>query len=207
MKKAGSITEEEDTGAYLWWRYKNATKEGGAPSDWKKAAANYRINFSFPTEVPNDDILVVATHKAPKTDANPAGYDPNDSVNLTTDENIYEREEIPFCPLNSPILNLTNDSASLAYSGTTKINDDDKVSTTAEVWFNGAKVTSGVTYAWTLKGCKDKDGKDSVSGATVTIKTLSENTASATCTASYKGATFTKVFTITRQLKGDPGSS
>jgi hypothetical protein len=50
---------------------------------------------------------------------------------VDTDSRIYEREEIPFSPLNTPILNLTNDNASIAYNGNTKVTATDTVSTTA----------------------------------------------------------------------------
>ena len=202
MKKVGNAGESPDAGAYLWWRYKTATKAGGEPSDWALAAAKYRINFTFPSEVPDDDILIIATHSDSST------FNPNaEDITIATDPRIYEREEIPFSPVNTPILNLTNDSASLAYNGNTKINDNDTVSSTAEIYFNRSKITSGVTYSWALSNCKNSSNSTSSTGATVTVKTLSANTATATCTATYNGQTYTKTFTITKQLKGDPGAS
>lgn len=203
MKKIGNTEESQDNGdngAYLWWRYKNATEGDGTPSAWALATAKHRINFTFPDEVPDDDILVIATHDS--------SFDPNAAgIDLSTDSHIYEREEIPFSPLNTPILNLTNDSASLTYDGNNKIGSD-TVSSTAELWFNGVKVTSGVTYTWDLVNCTDKDdktGTNAVTGTKVEIKTLSANTATATCKASYGEESLTKVFTITKQLKGEPG--
>ena len=199
MKKIGNAEESQDTEAYLWWRYKNATKANGESSDWTLAAAQYRINFTFPDEVPDDDILIIATHSAT--------FNPNtEGITIATDPHIYEREEIPFSPLNTPILNLTNDSGALAYNGITKIGSD-TVSSTAELWLNGSKITTGVTYSWALSGCKTSSNDTSSAEATVTVKTLSVNTATATCTATYNGQEYTKVFTISKQLKGNAGVS
>lgn len=201
MKKVGNAEESQDdgdNGAYLWWRYKNTS------STWTLAAANHRINFTFPSEVPDDDILIIATHNS--------AFDPNTpGIDISTDENIYEREEIPFSPLNTPILNLTNDSGALAYNGNTKIGSD-TVSTTAELWLNGVQIESGVTYKWSLTDCAtdtDKTGENAVTTAELTIKTLTANTATATCTATvtqegpFSRNSYTKTFTITKQLKGD----
>lgn len=203
MKKVGNAEESQDTGAYLWWRHKNAIEEDSTPSAWVLATAQYkyRINFA-PDEVPNDDILIIATHDS--------SFDPNAvDIDLSTDSRIYEKEEIPFSPVNTPIINLTNDSASLAYNGDSKITSTDTVSTTAELWLNGSKITNAeeVAYTWAFFNCDGTKSTTAVTDDTVTINTLSSNIATAIVTATYKDdqESYTKVFTISKQLKGDTG--
>lgn len=202
MKQFGTSTEEPDESARLWWKYKNAvdnpatdTNEG----EWKLAAAKYRLNFSFPTEFEDDDLLIIATHSEL--------FNPNTpGVDITTDEAIYEKEELTFSPLNTPILSLTNDSAALLYgSNGYKMNAADTVSTTAELYLNGAHITTGVSYSWNLTGCATDlagTGNGCWAEAEITIKDLTANTATATCNATYKGETYSKTFTVVKQVQG-----
>lgn len=90
--------------------------------------------------MPDADIFIIATHHS--------DFNPNATgVDVSTDSNIYDRETIPFSPINSPILNLTNDSASIAYKADgSKVTDSDTVSTTAELWVNGSKLAAGMDY-------------------------------------------------------------
>jgi hypothetical protein len=75
------------------------------------------------------DIEVLATHKS--------DFEPDTDTTATT-EGVYEFETITYSPLNTPVIDLTNDSANLNYSadGTTKIGDA-SVSTTATLYLNG----------------------------------------------------------------------
>ena len=202
MKQFGTNPEEPDESAKLWWKYKNAVDNLATDAnegEWKLAAAKYRLNFSFPTEFEDDDLLIIATHSEL--------FNPNTpGVDITTDENIYEKEEITFSPLNTPILSLTNDSAALLYgSNGYKMNDADTVSTTAELYLNGSHITTGVSYSWDLTGC-DTDlagtGPGCWTEAEITIKDLTTNTATATCNATYKGETYSKTFTVVKQVQG-----
>ena len=203
MKKIGIAPEEPDTAAYIWWKYKNAVDDsattGVNESHWKLAAARHRLNFVFPHEVIDDDIMLLATHNA--------AFNPNATgVDLLTSVDIYEREEIPFSPLNTPILNLTNDmGAFVCKSDGTKVNEADTVSTEAELWLNGSKLTSGVTYSWSLTNCltpTNETGNNAVTTAELTIKTITENTATAICTATYKGESYSKTFKVVKQIQG-----
>ena len=198
MKKVGGATEAIDTDAYLWWKYKNTS------DPWACAAAKYRINFTFPDEVLDDDILVIATHKKLKSEDSVNGYDPNDSPDLVTDSNIYEREEIPFSPANSPILNLTNDSGALAYSADGKTSLNGVAISQAELWLNGSRITSGVEYEWESGGCSIDKETTAVANDTVYVWFLPDGATSAdvTCTATYKDETFRKVFTVSKQFSG-----
>ena len=193
MKKVGIAPEVTDTNAFIWWKYKTKS------TSWTLTAAKYRVNFTFPAETPDDDILLLATHNS--------AFNPNATgVDLLTDVNIYEKEEIPFSPLNTPILNLTNDMGAFSCkSDGTKINEDETTSTEAELWLNGAKLTEGVTYSWSLTNCatdKNKTGTNAVTTANLTIKTLTANIATAVCTATYKGETYSKTFTVVKQIQG-----
>lgn len=201
MKKAGNDSECADTDAYIWWKY--AFEE-----DWQLAtpAHNY---LEIPTiQLKDADIYIVATHKEAPNGATP-GYDPNDSASLSLDTNIYEREEIPFSPLNTPIINLTNDSAAIAYKNNIKIKSTDSVTTTAELWLNGTKITdeSKVSFEWTFDNCNGTKSKKYVTSDTVTISTLSANTTTATCVATYNGEEYSKDFTIVKQLQGSDSTS
>lgn len=199
MKKISSYEECPDEQAFLWWKYKNVIDNPETSdineSRWKRAEQNYRLNFSAPDEILNDDILILATHSK--------DFDPNSSENLNTDENIYLQEEIPFSPLNTPIINLTRDSGALTYNndGTTKIGSD-TVSTTAELYLNGSLITSEVTYDWSSPNCTSTLDSMNVDNDTIIISALATNIATATVTASYKNETYTKAFTMAKQLSG-----
>lgn len=122
--------------------------------------------------------------------------------------NIYESETITFSPLNTPVIDLTNDSAALTYTaGGLKINKEegkeDVVESTATLYLNG-KPVEGVTYSWTYTDCIIEGTTNS---QTIKIKGLLAPKGTATCSVSYWGETFTKVFSITKQIQGDPTTS
>ena len=197
MKRVGNEPEHVDSGtngAVIWYNNNGTWKSrlGGA-----NAADCHTLNF-LAGEFYNDfDLKLILTHNKDWTP----------TANVTaTDPNVEDWEVITYSPLNSPILSLTNDSASIAYrTDGTKVTDGDTVSTTAELYLNGSKITSDVSYSWNLLGCKDSNGATTVNTATVTIKELLQNSATATCVATYKSQTYTKIFTITKQLQGDKG--
>lgn len=201
MKKAGNDSERTDTDAYIWWKY--AFEE-----DWQLATPSHNYLEIPITQLKDADIYIVATHKEAPNGATP-GYDPNDSASLSLDTNIYEREEIPFSPLNTPIINLTNDSAAIAYKNNTKVKSTDSVTTTAELWLNGTKITdeAKVSFEWTFDKCNGTKSKKHVTNDTVTISTLSANTTTATCVATYNGEEYSKDFTVVKQLQGSDSTS
>lgn len=124
---------------------------------------------------------------------------------------IYESETITYSPLNTPTLDLSNDSDDLVYDqDDSKLNDREVATSTADLWLNGKKIAdSDVTYNWTLSGCQlDKNNNATTyTGKTITIKHLTAPKGTATCKAtySYNGVLFEpeKAFTIAKQLKGD----
>jgi flagellar basal body rod protein FlgC len=196
MKKVGTNGKEEpDTDAYLW--YKHNTAEDWTLTNVSETSHNTLILESESIE--DSNIRILATHEG--------SFNPNsEGINVDTDENIYEREEITFSPLNTPVLDLTNDSAAIAYKvNGEKVTLTDTVESTATLYLNGSAI-SGATYSWKLAGCDAVDGQ-ALTAQKLIIKDLSANTATATCTASYDGETYTKVFTITKQLKGEDGTS
>ena len=191
MKQFGTSTEVIDDSAILWWKYKSETSQ----DCWKKTETDkYRLAFAY-NNLLDDDILILATHNTT--------FNPNNVVNIDTDQNIYEREEITFSPLNTPILSLTNDSGAILYgSNGQKMNPDDTVSTTAELYLNGTKIPDkDITYKWEPVNCTTVEGA-SLTTPTITIEDLSENTASAICTATYKDEPYTKTFTVIKQIQG-----
>jgi hypothetical protein len=202
MKKEGGTTEEPDVDAYLWWKYKSVVDDpntGANEGAWRVAANQYWLNFTWPAEVINDDIVIIATHNGE--------FDPNDEgVNVVTDTSIYEREEIPFSPDNSPILNLTNDSAAITYAATGEKLGNGVATTRAELWLNGAKIPDDdLVYSWTLYNCHQLDNKTdtSATGAEISIKYLDANLATATCEVNYKDERHVKTFTIVKQIQGE----
>ena len=118
---------------------------------------------------------------------------------------MYEDDTITYSPLNTPVLDLTNDSDVIAYNGNTKLGDS--VSSTAVVYLNGS-VVNGCNFAWTATNC-------TISGdhtATVTVSAIandkSEGTATCTVTGipNYPNTELVKVFTVAKQYKGDQGT-
>lgn len=210
MKQFGTSQESPDTAAFLWWKYLNAADDPNTSavdeSKWKLAATPaHQLNIAE-ANILDDDILIIATHEAPVSESNPTGYDPNESLDLETDPAIYLKEEITFSPLNTPILSLTKDSGALVYgSDGDKMYADDVFTTTAELYLNGTKLPdSDVTYTWALTDCHQLDSQTdtTATGHTISIKYLDSNTTTATCTATYKGESYSKACTIAKQIQG-----
>lgn len=67
----------------------------------------------------------------------------------SSDENVYEVETITYSPLNTPVVDLSNDTDDLSYdaSGTTKIDSNESVTSTARLYLNGKEITSNLTYS------------------------------------------------------------
>ena len=206
MKKIGADgAEENDDTATLYWRYKN---DNGS---WEEALDNTYILKLTPT-FKADDIEIIATHDKTLV---------VDKDTTSDTEGIYEFETITYSPLNTPVIDLTNDSASLNYSadGKTKIGEA-CVESTASLWLNGEPLYA--SFEWDVSRFKQgkADQKRSENGPefdTVYVYEISDNSdiysAEATVTATvlaegpFKGKTYTKNFRVTKSLKGDDGAA
>lgn len=192
-KRYGISPEEVDEDAYLWWKYKSAAK-------WSKATPKHNLVISA-KDIIDDTFVVVATHDIM--------FDPEgmSDLDLITNEAVYEMEEIPFSPLNTPIVNLTNDMAAIAYNADgSKLNDEDIASTTAGLYLNGSRIPEEeLSYSWDLINCANDQGisgNGNITTPTIHIKTLSADVATATCTITYKEESYSKVFTVVKQIQG-----
>ena len=131
-----------------------------------------------------------------------------------------DSEIITYSPLNTPVLDLSNDTGDLAYSanGTTKLNSTNTTSSIATIYLNGQVVTDGVSYSWdipaentaTETNLYDLVETDVCIGNKIEVSGLAANTNEFTCTATinnpaiYKEpVVLTKVFTVSKKLKGD----
>lgn len=192
-KRYGISPEEVDEDAYLWWKYKSA-------ATWAKATPKYNLVISA-KDILDDTFVVVATHDVM---FNPEGLL---DLDLITNEAVYEMEEIPFSPLNTPIVNLTNDMAAIAYNADgLKLNDEDIASTTAGLYLNGSRIPEDeLSYSWELVNCANDQGisgNGNITTPTIHIKTLSADVATATCTITYKEESYSKIFTVVKQIQG-----
>lgn len=199
MKRVGNDPEQVDsgtTGAVIWYNNNGTWKSriGGS-----NEANCHTLNFNKGEFYNDFDLKLILTHDKKWTP-------PSDVT--ATNSKVEDWEVITYSPLNSPILSLTNDSASLVYTANnSKKTESDTVSSTAELYLNGSKITAGVTYSWSLSNCTDSNGATTSNAATITIKDLLQNSATATCEATYKSQTYTKIFTITKQFQGDTGEN
>ena len=207
MKKEGTSAETLDTTAYLWYKYKDATT-------WTKAAEEssaYVLNINSGWE--DKDLTIFASHKS---------YKNKDFTNEEVTEKsteIYDWEVITFSPLNTPTINLTNDTASLVYNYDDTKYSNDVVSTTAELYLNGTHITDGISYKWTADENKCTF-EGSTNSATIQVKEIATGspTAKVTCkitiginglgeNGQFAGKSYEKKFTIAKQFKGDPTTS
>ena len=123
-----------------------------------------------------DNIIVKLAHAHTGTE---------DSTNTVYSE--YETETITYSPLNTPVLDLNNDSAALNYTTDgTKINANDKVSSTATLYLNGEAITTAC-YIWYLENCTTdiafvSNNKHLITN-TISINGLKANAGTATCLA------------------------
>lgn len=133
---------------------------------------------------------------------------------------VTESEIITFSPLNTPVLDLSNDTGDLAYSadGTTPLDPTNTASSTATIYLNGQIVTEGVNYTWDIptgNTAEQTDVYDVVEtdvciGSKIEVSELAATTNKFICTATinnpaiYKEPVIlTKVFTVSKKIKGD----
>lgn len=199
MIKIGDETEREETlntdAAYIRYKWKNDANYGS----WIKGTVTITT-----ANCADQDLLVEAAHQI---------VDSNNNTNY----NIYDTETITYSPLNTPVIDLTNDNASLPYDGNDIIgNIAPTVSSTAKVYLNGKELpitetidgntVTNYQLAWTVI---DNTCTIASNNNTVTVSALATDTAIARCTVTnirdYAGLTISKDFTISKQLKGARG--
>lgn len=203
MRKIADESEELDATAYFRYKWGNdgnwstwTTCNTVDPEDSTKLIG---LPYTFDTSVfIEKDLIIEASHLV-------------GSSNYV----VFDTETVTYSPLNTPILDLNNDSAAIAYMNGDKINASDTVNATAKVYLNGQAI-SNLTYTWTLDGIADDAASreyinDGGTNNKIIVKALTKNTATATCSVTnipdYSGLTLTKDFTITKQLKGEDGKS
>lgn len=178
MQKIGTTaSEESDESAVLYFKYANDSSWTRVP----QTTAYYHIfdsskisGFSFKAE----DLLIKAEH---------------DGV-------VYEQETITYSPLNTPTLDLSNDTDVILYSADGSEVLGAPVSSTAGLYLNGELLpASEVSYSWTCNNCVS----GATNNATIEISSLTATNATAICTATYDGASYSKTFSISKTLKGD----
>lgn len=110
-----------------------------------------------------------------------------------------DSEIITYSPIETPVLDLSNDSATLVYKPNGDKIGEATVSSTATVYLDGRELTEGVTYAWST----------GATTATLEVSSLTNETEEFTCTATITDPTIfknpitlTKVFTVSKQIKG-----
>ena len=119
--------------------------------------------------------------------------------------------------MNTPVVDLTNDNASIPYNTEGKIGSAN-VESTAALYLNGLPLTT-VSCSWSLSGIPNNaTGREystrTVTNDTIIVKTLSSDTASATCTITVTDASskfynksYSKTFTVSKQFKGEKGDT
>lgn len=82
------------------------------------------------------------------TQTAPATYKNEDLVIIAKHSGVeYERETITFSPKDVPVLDLSNDSESIAVDPTGNQIGTEEATSTATIYFNGSAMTSGVAYS------------------------------------------------------------
>lgn len=157
--------EKADTSARLFWRF-------SGESTWTDAK-NYTYSLTFRGPLAQDkDIEIIATHD---TEFTP---EPETSI---LDEEVYEAETITYSPLNTPALDLSNDSAALTYTaGGDKIGES-TVSTTPTLYLNGTALTNA-SYIWNTAPTTIISPSATAS-KTLTVEEIDDNTVTFRCIA------------------------
>jgi hypothetical protein len=193
MRKIADEPEELDPDGYIRYKWGNT----GAFSNWFPVE-----DLTDPVNPVYNSIIIARANVQNKDLIVEAGRKTGASSYAA-----YDTETITYSPLNTPVLDLSNDSDAIAYLNNDKINPADTVSSTATVYLNGQAVNSA-TITWTAV---ENKCTISQSGNTVTVSALNDNTTIARCTATnipdYPSLTLTKDFTIVKQLKGEDGKS
>lgn len=131
-----------------------------------------------------------------------------------------ESNIITYSPMNTPVLDLSNDSASLTYDSAGNKIGDSVVSCTAAVYLDGKILSTGVNYEWSpseageITLIYDEADESKLVGSQITVSSLSTDVVEIVCTATISDSsmfketiTLSKTFTVSKQLQGNSGIS
>lgn len=131
-----------------------------------------------------------------------------------------ESNIITYSPMNTPVLDLSNDSASLTYDSSGNKIGAATVSCTAAVYLDGKILSTGVTYEWSpseageITLIYDEADESKLIGSQITVSSLSTEVVEIVCTATIadlslfkETITLSKTFTVSKQLQGNSGVS
>lgn len=191
--KQGTGNDAVDTSAYFKYSLDNG--QHWVPDDgWSliTTQANNKITIAKANVGPND-IIIKFAHKY--------------SINGTDSYEEYESETVTYSPMNTPIIDLDNDTDVLKY----KPNGDaitGTVTSTAQVYLGGSP--EAATYAWSVSPAGKATIGTSGDGQTVTVSRILPDTdkvivTCAATTTSFKDeggnyVTVTKDFIVSREV-------
>lgn len=131
-----------------------------------------------------------------------------------------ESNVITYSPMNTPVLDLSNDSASLTYDNAGNKIGDGIVSCTAAVYLDGKVLSTGVTYEWSPSEAGEitliynENDENKLIGSQITVSSLATDVVEIICTATISDSslfkepvTLSKTFTVSKQLQGNSGVS
>lgn len=199
MQKIGSnLSEDRDESAVLYYRF-------GTTGSWNKVPGR--------TVVEGDTAKIYYDTFDSSMIANFVFKSDDLCIQAKHGDTEYELESITYSPLNTPVIDLSNDTASIAYSADGEEQLGDEVQSTATLYLNGEELAA--TYNWILTGCSaelTENITEIENNPTATVATLSATIGYATCTATvtaegtFHGKTYTKTFTVSKNLKGETGN-
>lgn len=206
--------QQDDITATAWKKYGNSSSVQNNDVSIRYGWRHEDGNFSDYSE-PNAGQITVNKDSFKNADLIFELGTIDENGNFVISENDSEFEVITYSPLNTPVLDLSNDSADLTYKPNGEKIGTDEVSCIATVFLNGEILTEGVNYAWTptdednvVKEIKDENNK--VIGSKIIVSKLASNTVEFTCTATIDNPAIfknkielQKVFTIARQIQGE----
>lgn len=177
IEKRGSGIEKIDYSAILRYQY----EESGEA--WTYIQDN---TFTFDIPLEDKNLIIQGIHRDKDENGNDI-------------EIVFDSETITYSPLNTPILDLTNDNASIAYNGEIKLGDA-TVSSTANLYLNGEALDAEIfwllencigtasngTTKWSVDTGSFLKTPDVPTGSTLVVSDLTENIATATCLAFEK---------------------
>lgn len=173
-KKHGDKVEEIDDTTYLRYKWDLEDAEYG---QWSPKELKIETNYQ------EADLIIQATH--------------DKEINPPV---IYEEETITYSPLNTPTIDLSNDSASLPYNEDNKIGDE-VVSSTASVYLNGKDISNNFNFNWSNNTISSTISV-SEAGEYIVVATLKENN---DVGVAIPDGGLKKVFSVSKVLKGDQG--
>ena len=194
-KAIGAKSKEQNNDVYLRYCWRQSGSTFGSPSSHSAGTIEIKVaNFL------DADLKIEA------------GTLVNGVFTPTGESNI-----ITYSPMNTPVLDLSNDSASLTYDSLgTKIGDA-TVSCTGAVYLDGKVLSTGVSYSWSPANAGETtplyEGEKLI-GSQIVVSNLTADVVEITCTATVSDfrlfketVTLSKTFTVSKQLQGNSGVS